>query len=69
MLDIPVHAKYNLFQHQAFTYIQNIMTAEEFTFEEKVKVQKEALSHIQVWDWWYWWQSWFIVRSACIRVQ
>ena len=35
-------------KHQAFEYIQHIMTEMHFTQEEKVKVKDEAMAHLQV---------------------
>ncbi|XP_013387109.1 vacuolar protein sorting-associated protein 8 homolog isoform X2 [Lingula anatina] len=34
-------------KHQAFSYVKNIMTSEAFSTEEKLKVQSEALSHLE----------------------
>ena len=35
-------------KHQAFEYIQYVMTEMHFSHEEKLKVKDEALAHLQV---------------------
>lgn len=37
-----------LFQHATFAYINQILQKDEFTKEEKLSVQKEALKNMQV---------------------
>ena len=45
--NIYVLVIFSLFQHQAFSYIKQIMTSEKFSIPEKMAVEKEAMLHIE----------------------